>query len=188
VLAETSNAPPSIWSNYRAARALRPSAPFILLMERLDEDTFVSFARYNPDDVVLVHNLERLGPAVQRSLDARRSLAKLSPRQVEVLVSVAEGRRTREIAERLQRSAKTVESHRSAMMKRLGLPDLAAVVRFAIRMGLVLADPSEGGGPPPSHEHLLVPQGRIQNPADSGETGGASIHARGIGNYQNYQR
>jgi DNA-binding NarL/FixJ family response regulator len=144
VLAEISNARPAIWSVYGVTRAIRPAAPFILLTETLDEDTFLSFSRYNPDDVVLVENLARLGPAVQRALDHRRSLASLSPRQLEVLVWVAEGRRTREIADRLGRSAKTVESHRSAMMKRLGLTDIAAAVRFAVRMGLVPADLFDG--------------------------------------------
>lgn len=140
VLAEISNARPAIWSAYGVTRAIRPAAPFILLTETLDEDTFLTFSRYNPDDVVRVENLARLVPAVERALDRRRSLARLSPRQIEVLIWVAEGRRTREIADRLGRSAKTIESHRSAMMKRLGLTDIAAAVRFAVRMGLVAAD------------------------------------------------
>ena len=172
VVAASPNARPAIWSAYRVARAIRPTAPFILLMETLDEDAVVSFARYNPDDVVLVENLARLGPAIQRALGVRRALATLSPRQIEVLVKVAEGRRTREIAEQFGRSAKTVESHRSAVMKRLGLADVAAVVRFAVHMGLVPADPTEGqrlraekGGTPQHHRKHEAP------PTSEGQAG-----------------
>lgn len=173
VLAEISNACPAIWSVYGIARAIRPSAPFILLTQTLDEDMFLSFSRHNPDDVVLVENFARLVPAVQRALDHRRSLAKLSPRQIEVLVWVAEGKRTREIAERLGRSAKTVESHRSAMMKRLGLTDLAAVVRFAVGMGLVPADLFETRGPRIINAHQLPVLLKTQSPADLRGSGGA---------------
>jgi DNA-binding NarL/FixJ family response regulator len=187
VLAEISNARRAIWSAYRVVRAIRPSAPFILLTQTLDEDAFLSFSRYNPDDVVLVENLARLVPAVQRALDHRQSLAKLSPRQIEVLVWVAEGRRTREIAERLGRSAKTVESHRSAMMKRLGLADVAAVVRFAVRMGLVPADLFDGRGPR-TIKGLQPAVPKTQSPTDLRESGGAEQQARGAGNYGNYQR
>ena len=167
VVAASPNARPAIWSAYRVARAIRPTAPFILLLETLDEDAVVSFARYNPDDVVLVENLARLGPAIQRALGVRRALATLSPRQIEVLVRVAEGRRTREIAEQFGRSAKTVESHRSAVMKRLGLADVAAVVRFAVQMGLVPADPTHGQGLRTVNGLHPSPPPKVRGPADS---------------------
>ena len=175
VVAEFSNARPAPWGLYGVARAIRPSAPFILLMERLDEDAFVSFARYNPDDVVLVGNLARLGAVVQRAMDARRPLARLSPRQIEVLVKVAEGRRTREIAALFGRSAKTIESHRSTMMKRLELADVAAVVRFAVLMGLVPPDPTDQGLRTMSGRHPTSPL-KVRSPPDFGESGGASRH------------
>jgi DNA-binding CsgD family transcriptional regulator len=143
VLADATDAPDATWTAYGVARAIRPSAPFIVLTETLNEELAVSFARYNPDDLVVVGNLARLGPAVQVALERRRPLTKLSPRQLEVLVMIAEGFHTREIAERHRLSLKTVESHRSSMMKRLGLHDVAALVRYAIRMGLVPARPSD---------------------------------------------
>jgi DNA-binding NarL/FixJ family response regulator len=186
ILADLSHTPLAAWSAYRAARAIRPSAPFILLAESLDEESFVDFARYNPDDLVLVSNLARLGPAVQVALELRRPLATLSPRQLEVLVMVAEGQRTREIAERLGRSLKTVESHRGALMKRLGLSDVAAVVRYAVRMGLI-ADTIVRDAPRTSngYERPLL---RMRSPADFVESGGAVRRAPRVGNYQNYQR
>ena len=125
---------------YSTMRLRRPAAPFILLTSRVDEETFIGALRTGPDDLVLKGNLQRLGSAIQEAIEARKPLARLSPRQIEVLHLVAEGRSTREIADKLGLSVKTVESHRGAMMKRLGLHDVAALVRYAIRMGLVRSD------------------------------------------------
>lgn len=131
-------------SAYSALRLRRPAAPFILLTHGIDEDTFLNALRAGPDDLVLKSNLSRLGSAIQDAIEARKPLAKLSPRQIEVLLMVAEGRSTREIADKLGLSVKTVESHRGAMMKRLELHDVAGLVRYAIRMGLVRADKTDG--------------------------------------------
>jgi DNA-binding NarL/FixJ family response regulator len=64
-------------------------------------------------------------------------LAVLTPRQREILQLVAEGFSTRDIAERLHVSVKTVETHRAQLMSRLGIHDVPGLVRFAIRTGLV---------------------------------------------------
>lgn len=61
----------------------------------------------------------------------------LTPRQREVLQLIAEGRTMKEIAQALQISVKTVESHRTQLMERLDLHDVTGLVRFAIRIGLV---------------------------------------------------
>ena len=61
----------------------------------------------------------------------------LTPRQRQVLQLIAEGRGTREIAERLHLSVKTVETHRAQLMNRLGIHDISGLVRFAIRAGLL---------------------------------------------------
>ncbi|MBK6917932.1 MAG: response regulator transcription factor [Deltaproteobacteria bacterium] len=66
---------------------------------------------------------------------------RLTPRQVEVLRLIAEGLSTREIADALQVSVKTVESHRAQLLLRIGVRGVAGLVRCAIRMGLVGADP-----------------------------------------------
>jgi DNA-binding NarL/FixJ family response regulator len=62
---------------------------------------------------------------------------RLTPRQRQVLQLVAEGLGTREIAERLYLSVKTVETHRAQIMQRLDIHDIAGLVRFAIRHGLL---------------------------------------------------
>jgi DNA-binding NarL/FixJ family response regulator len=61
----------------------------------------------------------------------------LTQRQREILQLIAEGRTTREIAETLHISIKTVETHRTMLMDRLNLHDVASLVRYAIRVGLV---------------------------------------------------
>jgi DNA-binding NarL/FixJ family response regulator len=98
------------------------------------------FLHDGPDDLVFKTNMGRLPSAIETAISARRPLSRLSARQREVLLSVAEGRSTRAIADRLGLSIKTVESHRGAMMRRLGLHDVASLVRYAVRMGLVSSD------------------------------------------------
>ena len=64
-------------------------------------------------------------------------LATLSPRQREVLRLIAEGRTTKQIAQVLEISVKTVETHRAQLMERLGIHDVAGLVRYAIIVGLI---------------------------------------------------
>jgi DNA-binding NarL/FixJ family response regulator len=64
-------------------------------------------------------------------------LATLSPRQREVLRLIAEGRTTKQIAQLLEISVKTVETHRAQLMERLGIHDVAGLVRYAIIVGLI---------------------------------------------------
>ena len=63
-------------------------------------------------------------------------LARLSTREREVLQLLAEGRTGSEIAERLSLSPKTVETYRARMMEKLGIFELAGLVRFAIQQGV----------------------------------------------------
>jgi DNA-binding NarL/FixJ family response regulator len=77
---------------------------------------------------------KRGGAGSQSSLDA------LTLRQREVLQMIAEGRTTREIATSLEVSVKTIETHRSALMARLGIFDVAGLVMFAARNKLVSLD------------------------------------------------
>jgi DNA-binding NarL/FixJ family response regulator len=65
----------------------------------------------------------------------------LTARQREVLQLVAEGRSTKEIASRLGLSPKTVDVHRSQLMLRLGVRGIPALVRAAIRLGVVPPEP-----------------------------------------------
>ena len=84
-------------------------------------------------------------PAVQRALSdmvrrpARepRPLDLLTERERMVLKLVAEGHPTKEIASRLGISARTVESHRANLMRKLELRSVARLTQFAIREGLI---------------------------------------------------
>jgi len=64
----------------------------------------------------------------------------LTPRQREVLQLIAEGRTNQQMADSLSLSVKTVESHRAMLMQRLDIHDIAGLVRYAVRAGLIPAD------------------------------------------------
>jgi PAS domain S-box-containing protein len=68
-----------------------------------------------------------------------RELAILSTRERQVLELIANGYATKEAACKLGISYKTADSHRSHVLKKLGLHETASVVRFAIRSGLIEA-------------------------------------------------
>jgi DNA-binding NarL/FixJ family response regulator len=87
-----------------------------------------------------------LSPAMSRHLvaDFRRRVAdkpdpleRLTSRHREVLQLIAEGNTTKDIAAKLKLSVKTVETHRAQLMDRLDIHDVAGLVRFAIRVGLI---------------------------------------------------
>lgn len=63
----------------------------------------------------------------------------LTPRQIEILKLIANGRSTKEIAQQLHISIKTVEAHRANIMERLDIRDVAGLVRYALKTGLVEA-------------------------------------------------
>jgi DNA-binding NarL/FixJ family response regulator len=77
---------------------------------------------------------------VGRTGGAADPLEALTPRQREILQLVAEGNTSKEVAERLGLSFKTVEAHRAQIMERLNLQDVTALVRFAVRVGLVMPE------------------------------------------------
>jgi len=100
---------------------------------------------------------ERLFAAIEEALvrqgardgaSARREvrdslLARLTPREAEVMQLVVAGRHNREIAEQLQISARTIEVHKARLMTKLGVRSVAELVRLALDgAGAVSADPS----------------------------------------------
>ena len=97
----------------------------------------------------VVHGEEYISPAISQmaSLEfakaghtGRPAPVELTPRQREVLTLVAEGYSTKDIARTLGISVKTVETHRAQLMDRLGIHDVAGLVRYAIRIGIVKLD------------------------------------------------
>jgi len=74
---------------------------------------------------------------IRRTNAGRNSRERLSPRQTQILKLIAEGKTTKQVALELAISVKTVETHRSALMMRVGVRDVAGLVRYAVRIGLV---------------------------------------------------
>jgi DNA-binding NarL/FixJ family response regulator len=61
----------------------------------------------------------------------------LTPREREVIQLVAEGKTTKEVATALSLSVKTAETHRTNLMRKLGLHSVAALTLYAVRNGIV---------------------------------------------------
>lgn len=76
------------------------------------------------------------GAAAALIQDGARDEA-LTAREREVLQMVGEGSSSAEIATKLRLSVKTIEGHRSRLMQKLGVPNVAGLVRHAVRLGLV---------------------------------------------------
>ena len=123
-------------------REIRPAVPLIILVGDLVGGQAGAAIRAGAEDVILKTSTRGLEALITNALAARRPLHKLTDRQVQVLKLVTEGHRTHEIAKLLGVGIKTVESHRSEIMKRLRIHDVVSLVRYAIRVGLIPATPS----------------------------------------------
>lgn len=83
------------------------------------------------------------GPAVATLLRSavanpgRNPAAVLTDREREVLKLVAESHSTKEIASKLNISAKTVDNHRTNLMRKLDLHDVASLTRYALEIGMI---------------------------------------------------
>lgn len=75
-----------------------------------------------------------LGP---RPKEGKTHLDSLTKRELEVLTLVAEGHSNRNVANQLSLSIKTVEKHRSNLMKKLDLHNVSSLISFAIGNGLI---------------------------------------------------
>lgn len=90
---------------------------------------------------VISDYIRRLGVEAREDENSDQApLERLTLRQREILQLIAEGLTTQEIAQKLDISVKTVETHRMQLMERLDIHDVAGLVRFAIRVGLVALD------------------------------------------------
>jgi DNA-binding NarL/FixJ family response regulator len=119
----------------RISQELCPAAPLILVVDSIDDSSAVSALRAGAESLITRGNFDKLREVIEKALAVRKPLTLLSRRQLEVLRLVASGNTTRAIADTLKLSVKTIESHRTALMKRLGVHDVTALVRFAVRVG-----------------------------------------------------
>ena len=74
---------------------------------------------------------------LEQSHDTESGVPAITPREEEVLKLVAEGHSSRDIADLLTISIKTVERHRANILQKLGLRDRLELTRYAIRTGLI---------------------------------------------------
>lgn len=80
-----------------------------------------------------------LSPAIVKTVAGRwteEAGPRLTSRESEVLALIADGLHTKEIADRLQISIKTVFTHREKIMRKLGLQSNVALAKFALRQGI----------------------------------------------------
>jgi DNA-binding NarL/FixJ family response regulator len=73
---------------------------------------------------------------LERLADEERASPPLTPREREVVQLLAEGRSTRQVADRLHVSIKTVETHRRQIMRKLEISSIAELTKYAVREGL----------------------------------------------------
>jgi DNA-binding NarL/FixJ family response regulator len=144
----------------QATREIKAQAPevAVLILSMHDDERYlfealkagasgyVLKAQADTDLLAAIRAVERgepfLTPEAQRTLIkdvlARGSSGEeLTPREEEIVKLVAEAHTTKQIAELLHLSEKTVENHRANAMRKLGMRDRVELVRYAIRRGLI---------------------------------------------------
>ncbi len=123
-------------------QALRAGASGYLLKDSADSELEIAIRAVAQGETYLSPPVSKqvISDYMTRADSEPHSLSRLTPRQREVLQLIAEGHSTKEIAFLLQVSVKTVETHRTELMERLSIYDVAGLVRYAIRVGLVSAD------------------------------------------------
>lgn len=119
-----------------AARAIREGADGYLLKDSAAQDLVAAIQ-------AVVEGRSWYAEPVQRALsklmrgDTSRPVDRLTEREVEVLKLVARGLSTKEIATRLEIGARTVDTHRANLMRKLELRSVALLTQFALREGLI---------------------------------------------------
>lgn len=123
-------------------QALRAGASGYLLKESAPRELEMAINAVLSGETYLSPPISRqvVDNYIARTGNAQKPTQMLTPRQTEILVLIGEGCSTRDIAQKLSLSVKTVETHRSQLMDRLDIHDLAGLVRYAIRVGLVSVD------------------------------------------------
>jgi DNA-binding NarL/FixJ family response regulator len=132
-----------ILSGYRneeyVIRALRCGASGYMLKNAATTELELAITSVAKGETYLSSSVSRtvIDKYLERVGGQLSPLAQLTPRQRETLQLIAEGKNTKEIASDLGISVKTIESHRLQLMDRLNIHDIAGLVRYAIRNGLV---------------------------------------------------
>jgi two-component system, NarL family, response regulator NreC len=122
--------------NHFVLNSLRAGARGYLLKERAAEDLVQAVAEVTRGGIYLSPSISRT--VVQAYLTSTElNPDPLSVRERQVLQLVAEGNTSKDVATILGISVKTAESHRNHIMDKLNIHDVAGLVRYAIRNGLI---------------------------------------------------
>ena len=123
-------------------RALQAGARGYLLKESAGLEVVEAVRAVHAGRRYLSHKISDIvvDDYVQQQIVAQSPLARLSPREREILQLVAEGKSSADIAAILSLSPKTVETYRSRLMQKLNIGDLPDLVKFAIRHGLIVLE------------------------------------------------
>jgi DNA-binding NarL/FixJ family response regulator len=123
-------------------QALRAGAKGYLLKDSAPGELALAIRAVARGETYLTPSISKfvIDNYLQRLNGETSPLDSLTPRQREILQLIAEGHTTKEIARALDVGVKTVETHRAQLMDRLDIHDVAGLVRFAIRVGLVQPD------------------------------------------------
>jgi DNA-binding NarL/FixJ family response regulator len=129
-------------SEHYVLQALRSGASGYLLKKSAPQELDLAIRSVAHGEIFLSPGISKhvIDNFLNRSDSHKNSLEALTPRQREILQLIAEGRSSKEIARLLESSVKTIESHRASLMQRLDIHEVAGLVRYAIRNGLVSSD------------------------------------------------
>lgn len=124
-------------------RALKAGAAGYLLKKAATTELEAALIRVSEGEIYLSREIAaRLDNkfSLPGFAGARNPLDQLTGRQREILQLIAEGQNTKEIAEILKLSPKTVEYHRLKLMEIVNIHDVPGLVRFALRQGVIPLD------------------------------------------------
>lgn len=125
------------------SRAVREGADGYLLKDTAVQDLAAAIESVTAGRPYYSEPAQRaLADSVRRPADEASRLDRLTAREREVLVGVARGQTTKEIASDFNISARTVETHRAAIMRKLDIRSVALLTQFAIREGLIAPPPA----------------------------------------------
>jgi DNA-binding CsgD family transcriptional regulator len=128
--------------NYQLLRGLMAKPPFAnmeiaTLLPRIERLAEVLSALESGRETPPTLTLPRAVPGAPAKTNGARKIEGLTARETEVLIEIANGLSTKEIAYRLGISFKTAACHRYRLMDKLGFHDTVSLVRHAVRSGFV---------------------------------------------------
>lgn len=123
-------------------QALRYGAAAYLLKDAATNELELAINTVSKGEIYLSPTLTKgvMNDYVYRLRNENTTDDMLTPRQREVLKLLAQGQSSKEIARLLELSVKTVDTHRTQLMKQLDIHEVTGLVRYAIRVGLITSD------------------------------------------------